>query len=74
MNKLSIISLFILAFNLTSLSVSGQYLSMREERSKIDKIITNLFQISVKQEVNGNLDFKILINTIGQELLIIIKK
>lgn len=69
MNKFSIISLLIFAFTLTSLSVSGQYLSMREERSKIDKTNKNLFQVSVKQEVNSNLDFLILINNPGQELL-----
>lgn len=69
MNKFSIISLLIFAFTLTSLSVSGQYLSMREERSKIDKNNKNLFQVSVIQEVNSSLNFKILINNPGQELL-----
>ena len=69
MNKFSIISLLTFAFAFVSLSVSGQYLSMREERPKVDKINKNLFQVFVMQEVSNSLAFKILINNPGQELL-----
>jgi hypothetical protein len=69
MNTLSIKSLLILAFAFTSLSASAQYLSMREERPKIDKTNKNIFQVSINQEVSNNLNFRILINNPGQELL-----
>jgi hypothetical protein len=69
MNRLPIKSLLITAFAFTSLSASAQYLSMREERPKIDKINKNLFQVSVSQEVINGLAFKILVNNPGQELL-----
>jgi hypothetical protein len=69
MNKFFIISFLTFAFAFTSLSVSGQYLSMREERLKVDKTNKNLFQVSVSQEVSSSLVFKILINNPGQELL-----
>ena len=69
MNTFSIKSLLILAFALTSLSASAQYLSMREERPKVDKTIKNLFQVSVNQEPNSNINFKILVNNPSQELL-----
>lgn len=69
MNKFSIITFLIFAFTFASLSVSGQYFSMREERLKVDKTNKNLFQVSVKQEVNSSLNFKILINNPSQELL-----
>ena len=56
---------------LTSLSasVSAQYLSMREERPKTDKSSKNLFQVSVNQEVNNLLNFKVTVNNPAQELL-----
>jgi hypothetical protein len=57
------------AFLLGSVSVSAQYLSMREERPKIDKNSKNLFQVSVSQEDIDLLIFKIAINNPGQELL-----
>ena len=69
MNTFSIKSLLILAFALTSLSASAQYLSMREERPKVDKTNKNLFQVSVNQEPNSNINFKILVNNPSQELL-----
>jgi hypothetical protein len=69
MNRLSINSLLILAFAFTSLSASAQYLSMRDDRPKIDKTNKNLFQVAVNQEVVNNLAFKILINNPGLELL-----
>ena len=65
----SIKSLFILAFAFTSISASAQYLSMREERPKIDKTIKNLFQVTVNQQVENNTNFKILVNNPAQELL-----
>jgi hypothetical protein len=74
MNTFSIKSLLILAFAFTSLSASAQYLSMREDRPKIDKTNKNLFQVSVNQEVNDNLSFKIVVNNPGQELLNVILK
>jgi hypothetical protein len=69
MNTFSIKSLLVLAFAFTSLSASAQYLSMREERPKVDKINKNLFQVSVNQEINNNINFKILVNNPSQELL-----
>ncbi len=69
MNRFSISALFIFAFAFTSLSASAQYLSMREDRPKIDKSTKNIFQVSVNQEVGSNLAFKILVNNPGQELL-----
>jgi hypothetical protein len=69
MNKFSISALFLFAFAFTSFSASAQYLSMREERPKIDKINKNIFQVSVNQEIGNSLGFKILINNPGQELL-----
>jgi hypothetical protein len=69
MNTLSIKSLLILAFAFTSISASAQYLSMREERPKIDKTNKNIFQVSVNQEVSNKLNFGILVNNPGQELL-----
>jgi hypothetical protein len=57
------------ALTFSSISVSAQYLSMREERPKIDKNSKNLFQISVNQEVSNPLVFKVSINNPGQELL-----
>lgn len=69
MNTSSIKYLLILAFAFISLSASAQYLSMREERPKIDKTVKNLFQVSVNQEVSNNINFKILVNNPSQELL-----
>jgi hypothetical protein len=69
MNRFSISALFIFVFAFTSLSASAQYLSMREDRPKIDKTNKNLFQVSVNQEIIGALNFKILVNNPGQELL-----
>ncbi len=69
MNTSSIKSLLILAFAFISLSASAQYLSMREERPKIDKTVKSLFQVSVNQEVSSNINFKILVNNPSQELL-----
>jgi hypothetical protein len=57
------------AFTFVSVSVSAQYLSMREERPKIDKISKNLFQVFVNQEVNNLLSFKVTVNNPAQELL-----
>lgn len=42
---------------------------MREERPKIDKINKNLFQVFVNQDINSNLNYKIIINNPSQELL-----
>jgi hypothetical protein len=69
MNKFSINFLLIFAFAFTSLSASAQYLSMREDRPKINKTNKNLFQVSVNQEVNNKLNFGISVNNPGQELL-----
>lgn len=69
MNRFSIKSLLIIAFAFISLSASAQYLSMREERQKIDKTNRNLFQVFVNQEVSNSINFKILVNNPGQELL-----
>ena len=68
-NQFSINFLLVFAFAFSSLSASAQYLSLREERPKIDKINKNLFQVSINQEVTNSLEFKILINNPGQELL-----
>jgi hypothetical protein len=57
------------AFTFTSISVSAQYLSMREERPKIDKVSKNLFQVFVNQEVSNPLAFKVTVNNPAQELL-----
>jgi hypothetical protein len=56
-------------FTFLSVSVSAQYLSMREERPKIDKNSKNLFQVSVNQEDTESLTFKVAINNPAQELL-----
>ena len=69
MNKFSIKSLLILALAFISLSASAQYISMREERQKIDKTTKNVFQVTVNQQVNNNTNFRILVNNPGQELL-----
>jgi hypothetical protein len=69
MNKFSINSLLIFAFAFTSLSASAQYLSMREERPKIDKFSKNLFQVFLNQEVSNSLTFKVSVNNPAQELL-----
>lgn len=68
--KISLLS----AFTFLSASVSAQYLSMREERPKIDKFSKNLFQVSVFQEVNNSMNFKITVNNPAQELLIVALK
>ncbi len=57
------------AFTFITVSVSAQYLSMREERPKIDRFSKNLFQVSVVQEVNSLLNFKVTVNNPAQELL-----
>jgi hypothetical protein len=57
------------AFTSVSVSVSAQYLSMREERPKTDKFSKNLFQVFVNQEVNNPLAFKVSVNNPAQELL-----
>lgn len=69
MNKFSINSLLIISFAFTSWSASAQYLSMREERPKIDKTVKNIFQVTVNQPVANNTNVKILVNNPGQELL-----
>lgn len=69
MNKILIKSLLLPALALTTIAASAQYISMREERPKIDKTTKNIFQVSVNQEVNSNTNFKILVNNPGQELL-----
>ena len=69
MNTISIKFLLILAFALVSLSVSAQYISMREDRPKIDKTTKNVFQVSVSQQLNDNVNFKIFVNNPGQESL-----
>jgi hypothetical protein len=61
--------IFLTGFIITTASASAQYLSMREERLKIDKNIKNLFQVSVNQETSSSLNFKIIINNPAQELL-----
>lgn len=62
-------TIFFAGLSILTLSASAQYLSMREERPKIDKSLKNLFQVSVNQEVSSNLNFKIIINNPAQELL-----
>jgi hypothetical protein len=57
------------AFTFVSVSVSAQYISMRDERPKTDKFSKNLFQVFVNQEVNNPLAFKIIVNNPAQELL-----
>jgi hypothetical protein len=57
------------AFTFISSSVSAQYLSMREERPKIDKVSKNLFQVSVNQDNNNLLRFNVTVNNPAQELL-----
>jgi hypothetical protein len=57
------------AFTFITVSVSAQYLSMREERPKLDKFSKNLFQVLVNQEVNNALVFKVSVNNPAQELL-----
>jgi hypothetical protein len=57
------------ALTFISVSVSAQYLSMREERPKIDKNSKNLFQVSVNQELRSSLVFKVSVNNPAQELL-----
>jgi hypothetical protein len=69
MNTFSIKSLLIIAFAFVSSSASAQYLSMREDRPKIDKVNKNLFQVSVNQEAANSITYKIIINNPGQELL-----
>jgi hypothetical protein len=69
MNRFSITFLFIIALAFISFSASAQYLSMREERPKIDKTTKNVFQVTINQEVNNNSKFKIFVNNPGQELL-----
>ncbi len=69
MKKTFLKSILLSGFALITASASAQYLSMREERPKIDKIVKNLFQVSVNQDVNNLTNFKIVINNPGQELL-----
>jgi hypothetical protein len=69
MRKLFLKSILLSGFTLFTVSVSAQYLSMREERPKIDKVSKNLFQVSVNQDINNLTNFKIVINNPGQELL-----
>ncbi|MES2519909.1 MAG: hypothetical protein V4585_17460 [Bacteroidota bacterium] len=68
--RISILSIiFLTGFTFITTTASAQYLSMREERPKIDKSIKNLFQVSVNQDISSNLNFKIIVNNPGQELL-----
>ena len=69
MNKFSVNILLTFALAFTSSLASAQYLSMREERPKTDKSSKNLFQVSVNQEVNNLLNFKVTVNNPAQELL-----
>ena len=69
MNKFSVNILLTFALAFTSASVSAQYLSMREERPKTDKLSKNIFQVFVNQEVNNFLNFKVTVNNPAQELL-----
>jgi hypothetical protein len=69
MKKLFLKSILLSGFAIITASASAQYLSMREERPKIDKVSKNLFQVSVNQDVSNLTSFKILINNPGQELL-----
>lgn len=52
-----------------SISVSAQYLSIRDERPKIDKTVKNVFQITFNQEPSNSLNYNVMINNPGQELL-----
>lgn len=61
--------ILLIAFTFTTVSVSAQYLSLREERPKTDKFYKNLFQVFVNQEVTNPLTFKISVNNPAQELL-----
>ena len=72
MNKFSVNFLLAFALAFTPLLASAQYLSMREERPKINKISKNLFQVSVIQEVSNLLNFKITVNNPAQELLTVV--
>ena len=65
---------FLAAFTFLSVSVSAQYLSMREERPKINKISKNLFQVFVAQEVSNLTNFKVTVNNPAQELLYVTLK
>lgn len=69
MKKIFLKSILLSGFALVTASASAQYLSVREERPKIDKISKNLFQVSVDQDVSSSTNFKIVINNPGQELL-----
>ncbi len=69
MKKLFLKSILLCGFAIITASASAQYLSMREERPKIDKVVKNLFQVSVNQDVNNLTNFKVIINNPGQELL-----
>ena len=60
---------FFTVFTFITVSVSAQYLSMREERPKIDKTSKNTFQVSVFQEISNLMNFKVTINNPAQELL-----
>jgi hypothetical protein len=69
MKKIFLKSVLLSGFTLFTFSVSAQYLSIREERPKVDKISKNLFQVFVNQDVSNLMNFKIVINNPGQELL-----
>jgi hypothetical protein len=69
MKKLFLKSILLSGFAIITASASAQYLSMREERPKIDKVSKNLFQVSVNQDIDNLTNFKIVINNPGQELL-----
>jgi hypothetical protein len=69
MKKLFLKSILLFGFAFITASASAQYLSMREERPKIDKVTKDLFQVSVNQDVNSLTNFKVIINNPGQELL-----
>jgi hypothetical protein len=69
MKKIFLKPILLSGFAIITASASAQYLSMREERPKIDKVVKNLFQVSVNQDINNIANFKIVINNPGQELL-----
>lgn len=69
MNKFSINSLLILGLAFISTTALSQYLSMRVESPKLDKFNKNIFQVPINQEVNSNLNFRILVNNPNQELV-----
>jgi hypothetical protein len=69
MKELFLKSILLFGFAIITASASAQYLSMREERPKIDKVSRNLFQVSVNQDIDNLTNFKIVINNPGQELL-----